>query len=244
MKWAKLDDKYKGQTIYIIGTGPSLKMFPTDFFQDKVTIGLNFAYKHFRPTYTLTIHPELLPRTTAGRQACGICITKLKDWLGQYQGCQCLEQEFYLLRNNTDVHDFSYVTNPTAHRGSNRLYVGRGIHTAAMHLAARLGASYAILIGVDMSSLLSEHHAVDQHIQFHGLSQNQVYQEYYECAAKLRSLLVASFHMQTLSMSPFLGLDAERDYITLRKQYGFPAMPGLPPEDISTYQRTTTDKFL
>ena len=43
----ELKDIYKGKEVWIIGTGKSLDDFPSDFFDDKITIGLNGAIYKF-----------------------------------------------------------------------------------------------------------------------------------------------------------------------------------------------------
>mgnify|MGYP005830578011 FL=1 len=54
----KLWGRHPGETVYIIGTGPSQRLFPLDFLADKTTIGLNQAWKHLNCTYSITVHPE------------------------------------------------------------------------------------------------------------------------------------------------------------------------------------------
>ncbi|NIQ16858.1 MAG: hypothetical protein GTO02_21490, partial [Candidatus Dadabacteria bacterium] len=60
----ELNNQYQGETVFIVGTGPSMRLFPVDLLAGKITIGLNQAWKLFRPTYLLTIHPEVLPPNT------------------------------------------------------------------------------------------------------------------------------------------------------------------------------------
>ena len=45
MQAFELWGRHAGETIYIIGTGPSQRLFPLDFLSDKITIGLNQAWK-------------------------------------------------------------------------------------------------------------------------------------------------------------------------------------------------------
>jgi hypothetical protein len=101
MQLSAVKDKYKHQTVYIIGTGPSLRVFPVDILEKEITIGLNQAYKslQFRPTYNLTIHPELIPKYEPLRW-----ITKRKG-----QTIKWHESQAYWFENNVDVLDFSYL---------------------------------------------------------------------------------------------------------------------------------------
>ncbi len=45
MRLRHLRDVYRGQDIYIIGSGPSANLFPFEFLEDKICLSLNDAYK-------------------------------------------------------------------------------------------------------------------------------------------------------------------------------------------------------
>ena len=228
--------KHKNATIYIIGTGPSLRLVPPEFFSDKVTIGLNEAYRYTKKnTYNLTIHPELIPRNEEKRKQTGQWITKIKDWLANYTGCKCLKEEFYIFKNNPDVTDFSFLKAPPE---SDKLYVGRGIHTAAMSLAARMGASFVVLVGCDFVQLGEDHHAFPSHVQFHGVEHQKVYREYYVCAQKVRADLMSLYpDIRFLTITPYLGLQFfSEEYEQLSQKLNLPQLP--PAKDISKYNRT------
>jgi hypothetical protein len=52
MQLKDLEDLFYQQDIYIVGSGPSANLFPKEFFEGKVCISLNDAYK---------IHPNITP---------------------------------------------------------------------------------------------------------------------------------------------------------------------------------------
>ncbi|MCB0418730.1 MAG: hypothetical protein KDD39_13855, partial [Bdellovibrionales bacterium] len=56
---SELYGKHQGDAIYVVGSGASLRVFPVDFLRDKITIGLNMAWKWAPVQYGITIHPEL-----------------------------------------------------------------------------------------------------------------------------------------------------------------------------------------
>jgi hypothetical protein len=60
MHIADLYNKHKGQDIYIVGTGPSMRVFPLEILDGKITLGLNQAWRYRTLTYSITVHPELL----------------------------------------------------------------------------------------------------------------------------------------------------------------------------------------
>ena len=182
MDISELWDKHKGKTIYILGTGPSVRCYSNlnKILNGKIVIGLNEAYKYYDCIYNLTIHPDLIPDNRETLVA-GKWIIKPK---GKYGDIKQHDSRFYVFQNNKDVYDFSYIT-----KVKGRLYVGRGIQTAAMVLAAQMGASLIVLIGCDFSQLGPDHHSHETHVEFHGLLSQEVYQEYYQNTAIVRSKL-------------------------------------------------------
>lgn len=224
--------KHFGRTIYIVGTGPSMRVFPTKFFDDKLTIGLNQAYKQFKPTYSITIHPYLIPYNR--KEWNTLWCTKVKPTCEGWRRhiSERNKNFFYLFENNNEVKDFSYFRD----RSSYKLYVGRGIHTGAIHLAGLMGATNCILVGCDFCDIANESHCLDQHIELHGYSKEQIYKEYYYYLVKIRELSLAEFGMNVLSMSPFVGLPYyEEDY---KRQLGQLNLPELPkPKEIEKVPR-------
>ena len=54
MRLRDLRDVYRGQDIYIVGSGPTASLFPMELLRDKICLALNDAYK---------IHPAITPIT-------------------------------------------------------------------------------------------------------------------------------------------------------------------------------------
>lgn len=232
MRISGLWDKHCGETAYIVGTGASMRMFPADLLADCLVIGLNQAWRHVDVTYLLTIHahePDVVPNRQCFPP--GTLITKAKGngWASKLTED---DQDIFVFRNNTDIHDFTYLREKV----EGRLYCGRGIQATALSLAAHMGCRYAVLVGCDMCSLGGDHHGHDQHVRFHGLSPDDVYGEYYECTAAVRDICYEEFGMETLTLSPFVGLkNADIDYLRLRNQRGMESLPQ--PKDTSSYDR-------
>lgn len=54
-----LKDKYRGEEIWVLGRGPSLDDYPTNFFEGKVSIAVSYAYLAFpNCTYYSAFHAE------------------------------------------------------------------------------------------------------------------------------------------------------------------------------------------
>src|SRR5688572_652999 len=148
----ELRKRHLKEDIYIVGTGPSLRLFPFDYLKSKTVIGLNQAYKHFdKLDYCLTIHPYLIPLEKFEWNCKWITKVKITDENWQLHTFRKNDKDFYIFNNNNNLKNFDYI-HPEK-RGENDLYVGAGIHTGAMHLAALMGAKNIILVGCDFGSL-------------------------------------------------------------------------------------------
>ena len=235
MNLRPLMDKHKGETIYIVGTGPSMQFFPVPFLKDKITIGLNDAWQYLTLDYCLTIHPETMPKDYL-KYSQTKWVTKRKDWLQSPTYDQVEKTYWFKNTNKEKVTDLSNVTN----QDDMSLYVGHGIQTGALCLAAWMGARTAILVGCDMNALGGDHHAHDTHTQFYGLSEADVYDEYYQNTARVRSLLREHNNMNVLSLNPFLGLgNHEVDSRRLKAELDLPSLP--PPKEKHRYNRGKTE---
>jgi len=225
MKLSQLWKTRSDESIYIVGSGPSLRLFPPEFFRNKTTICLNTAWKIIQyPNYILTIHPETLPTRVSERTK---IITKVKANLTG-------REPYYFFKNNKDVTNFSNINDV------NTLYVGRGIHTGGMDLAAKLGAKFVILVGCDMDSFGNQHHATTENTNFHGLPWQAVYREYYYNARHLRSLLEKKYmEIAFLSMNPFIGSFLNEDFEYQIKELGLKKFET--PIDTSQYIRPGVD---
>lgn len=226
----ELWQKHKGEVIYIVGTSPSMRVFPIDFLKGKTVIGLNQAFHYASFTYGLTIHPYLIP-VKSHKWNC--------QWITKHKTIDQKYKEHIQRNNYSKMYVFknSLDWGVIDGKASSTLYVGRGIQTAAMHLAAHLGASAAILVGVGMASLAGDHHGHDQHTELHGMAPAEVYKEYYFYAVKTRELIRKVFGMQVLSLVPFLGdIYAEIDYRKLKEELNIPNLP--PVKDIEYAKRT------
>lgn len=237
-------DKHKGSEIYIIGTGPSLRFFPAEFFSAKtITIGLNQAYKTIKNlTYNLTVHGnELIPNDFPQRNQ--VWITKEKgNFVAKKLPRQKRDRIFWFASNN-NVKDYSYCKrNAGSVRGVSDcgLYVGRGIQTAALILAARMGARIAYLVGVDCSPLGTDHHATGQSVRFHGLPPMAVYREYYLNTREIRNIVFKEYGMSVVSLNPFIGLGYHNeDYNHLIESRHLERLPDV--KDDSRYLRKGLD---
>ena len=54
-----LYNSHEHEDIYVVGSGPSLGVFPLEFLNQKITIGLNQTWKVYpNLNYSITLHPN------------------------------------------------------------------------------------------------------------------------------------------------------------------------------------------
>ena len=226
MHIGKLYGKHKGQTVYIIGTGPSLRCLPMDFFAGQLTIGINQAWRHLKTTYSITVHPELVQEYEASTQKTGTqWIVKKKPPMAHLK---LDNPKYYVFHTSYDVQ--CVKTRP-----QDTLYLGEGAQTTAMDMAARMGAKFVCLVGCDAKRLGGDYHAHDQHVRFVGRTPEDQYRLYRESTADVRKVL-RDLRVSVFTLSPFIGIDAgEEDYRRLCKELNLAALPE--PKDTSYYTK-------
>lgn len=215
-------------TIYVVGTGPSLRCLPPDFFQGKYTIGLNQAWRHVRCTLSITVHPELVGEYQRERLAQEVMNRGPMRWVIKKKPpmahLELGDPDYYVFGT---TYDLSQVNK----RPKDTLYLGEGVQTTAMDLAARLGAKFIVLVGCDACCLEGDYHAHDQHVRWVGRQPDEQYLLYRNSTAAVRHQLRAA-GVSVMSLSPFIGANsAVEDYRRLRGELGLEPLPE--PKDIS-----------
>lgn len=227
MKIEDLYGRHKGEPIYIVGTGPSMRLFPLEFLRDKVCIGLNQAWRYCPLTYTISVHPELLIDYQREKHP------HKTQWIVKHKPPLNLELDdpnYYVFW--TQKEDYTIFAKPQLHT----LFIGNGVQQTAMHMAFLMEASAIFLVGVDMAELGGDHHAHDQHVRFHGLTPQAVYAEYREKTAAVRVAMQKVRNVPILNISPLLGADSgNEEYLRQCVEKGLAPLPA--PKDTSPYMR-------
>lgn len=226
MRIMDLYDKHKGADIYVIGTGPSLRVTPLSFFAGKITMGLNQAWRHLKTTYSITVHPELVVDYEASDKKTGTqWIVKKKPPMAHLE----LDDPKYYVFGTT------YEPDDIAKRPKDTLYLGEGVQTTAMDMAWRMGAKNVILVGCDACALKGDFHAHDQHVRWLGRTPDHQYLLYRQKTAEARTVL-RRVGVNVMVLTPFIGVDAgEEDYTRLCKELDLKPLP--PPKDVSPYKK-------
>jgi hypothetical protein len=244
MRIADLFDRHHGQDIYIVGTGPSLRLLPVGLLSGRTTIGLNQAWRMVPGLhYCLTAHPELTLEWEESRPEGLRSQAKTRPgidpvWIVKQKAPMANlsfdDPRYYVWTSDKHPHEdnLKYVRK----RVPDYLYQGRGIQQTGMNLAAHMGARSIILVGCDMTDLGGDHHAHAQHVRFHGLDPKLVYKEYRVYTARVRQAIWDTWRIPTLTLTPFVGVGhAEEDYARLCQERALEKLPA--PEDTSKYQR-------
>lgn len=237
MRISSLWDKHKGEDVYVLGSGPSSRCIDKRFFDGRVVIALNQAYRLLDPTYSITVHPELYLEWRRGnRHQKTQWIVKKKNPMADL-GFD--DPSLFVFETNVgdNPNDFQYLETRT----ENKLYQGRGVQVTAMCLAAHMGARSILMVGCDMCKLGNDHHGVNQHVRFNGLSDREVYAEYRRFTAKARKIIREKYNIPVLTLSPFIGVGhPDEDYSRLQVELKLPLLP--PPKDTSKYKRKAPDQ--
>lgn len=229
----ELYDRHPGSTIYIVGTGASLRVFPLDFLKDKITIGLNQAWKVVDTTYAITMMPKLnIPEFIDGESAHPdiTWITKPSKVGGQCTAAEIehADAHFYGFENNgkasltglDEPSETGRVLDWVIHPHPQMLYLWTSISQSAMNLASNMGAKNIVLVGCDNGAINGNHHAHDQHTMWKGEDPDVRYQQYYEGVAEVRTAL-RTRGVNVLTMSPFVKIDAPgQDFARIATEIG------------------------
>lgn len=242
-----LDDHWVGQDVYVVGTGPSLRVFPLEVLAGRPVIGLNMAWRTVDVDFCVTIHPGLnIPEFISGEDARPDIQWVVQDSdkvreLSREQR-EHAYASFYFFegdsKDNTqpvgEPSDAGRDLGPVRRREGSRLYKWSSISQTAVNLAANMGAANVVLVGCDNTALLDDHHAHAQHTRWMGNTATHRYQQYYEGLAEVRAAL-RERGVNVLSLTPFVSLDRpETDYARLLDELQRPALPR--PVDISDAQ--------
>jgi hypothetical protein len=221
-------NKHEGEDIYVLASGKSYDYYPSTFFDNRVTIGVN-QMSQLRPC-TYAVRKEIAP---------GCIDTALNGFLANVlflsvgtggdagtANQQLMEQpEHNHLLSTGRVVLFNHAKNvrivpnrlPT---DPNTLVVSWSTVTTAIHLAAHMGARAVYLVGHDCGTLDGElnctgYHTIQTLRPKWGAGGRRVerYTSWLHAiekdTSKLRGLLSDLYGCHVVSLSPFVGLGME-----------------------------------
>jgi len=143
---------YKGQDIYVIGSGKSLDFISNDFFNNKITIGINHTYKKLNTTFLLRKDNKILDQVLTNNIDTVHIISKGNCGSSE----NTLMKDFIIKSNYKNVFYFDHLHNKHTEinwPNEDQLIVSWSTITSGMHFAAYLGAENIILVGHDCGQL-------------------------------------------------------------------------------------------
>ena len=234
--------------IYIVGTGTSMRVFPLSYLKDKITIGLNQAWKIVPVKYAITIRPELNIPEFMNEPGIDdlIWITKPEKFTNDEQRNFAADhaERFYFYHTNGKTNeappgqpsDAGRVPALVEQPASDFLYQFSSMSQSAAHLAANMGARTIFLVGCDNCALAENHHAHQQHTLWKGEDPEVRYRQYEEGLSEVRTAL-RSRGVQILNLTPFVSLRRpDEDFVNLCQELNRPIH--IKNHDISATDRT------
>lgn len=236
MRIQDLKERFDG-ICFIVGTGPSLRVFPKEILKNAPIIGLNQAWRHVDTTFNLTVHPELYLEFVAANPA------GRPPRENGYSGPWIIKQKAPMAHLELTDHDhYVFHTSPdlktVADRPDDVLFIGEGIQCTAADLAARMGAEVIVLVGCDGTNLGGDFHADAQHVRWLGQKPADQYALYRKRTAQVRKVLRDVHKVSVVTMTPFVSAGfPDEDYLRLCQELNLPRLPA--PKDVSPYKRPT-----
>lgn len=195
---------HRGADIWIVAAGPTMDYVGQDFFDGKISIGVNQVYRKYRTTWLVRKERELFDEAResgipliVSRYASGSCQMGL-NMGGDYV--------FDHLENEHTRVDLSVID-----KKSDKIVVSYSTITSAIHIAAVMGAKNIILCGHDCSTL-------DGKARMYGYNEPVAgSEEFYRRwlgeilpqTLAVRQKIRVVFGCRMYSLNPFLGLTME-----------------------------------
>ena len=202
MQLVDLASAHYGETIWVLGSGPSLNFLAPQFFDDKTTVSTNLSAHTlgFVPDYVFSHYhqwaremPAVMEKVTLKRDT-----SSQREWVGDVPDDVVLvEQDDYTPPGSS--------WNPlTTHppKPYSLAYGSSSLH-GSMHLAAWLGAKHIVVVGADCGTLDGEHRVAgypDGH---------KLWVLYNEHHALMKAWLQREYDVTVYSLNPFINLNLE-----------------------------------
>lgn len=203
---AALRNRHSGETLWVIGAGPTLNFVDPSFFADKITVGVSHGpITHgIEPNFVFSNHwsqmvglVEKMPNT--------MFVLNDKEWPSRQEFPPATYSNV-ALNKVSEPPDFGAQFNPWLSEKapfSHIIFGTTSLH-GAMHLAAFLGANSIVLVGAD-NSRLDGKWALDGHEAAWGYPTID-----YEAHLRMvKKWLVQWFSVNIYSLNPFVNLHIE-----------------------------------
>ena len=211
-------DIHTNKDIYVVASGKSLDFISNDFFNNKITIGINQVYKKFTTTYLVRKEYALLENILKNQSLDIIHFVSV----GNAGSNNALNLNFIvknfkynknivLYNHDTNVWDLNNLPS------DNKLLVSYSTITTGIHLAAYMGAKNIILVGHDCGTLNGEPNFEGYHNDTtYKIAHKEGKKDYINWlkkienhTIKLKKLLKDKYGCNIYSLNPFINFGLE-----------------------------------
>ena len=205
MDWSELEGLHDGETVWVLGSGPSLNYLSPEFFWDKVTISTNFSAR------ALGIHPHYAfshyHANAADLLSDSSCVVTIEHDTLSYESWQGEQPHNLVLAPTQYDRPPGSSWNPiTSHKpGRDQVAYGSSSLHGAMHLAAHLGANFIILVGADCGQIDGKDRVKDYQVP-NGHTLWQLYDRHHKL---MKDYLEEEYVVKVHSLNPFINLNLE-----------------------------------
>ena len=205
MNLGDLQNLHKGETVWVLGSGPSLNYIDGSLFDDKTTVSTNFSARALgvRADYAFThYHANAADLLNDSMTVVTIEHDTLtfKPW-GGYDS-----HDLVLAPTRYDRPPGSSWNPLTSHTpGPGQITYGSSSLHGAMHLAAHIGASTIILVGADCGQIDGKDRVNNYQVQG-GHTLWQLYDAHHQL---MKQYLEKRYGVKVHSLNPFINLNLE-----------------------------------
>ena len=202
MQLVDLASAHYGETIWVLGSGPSLNFLEPHFFDDKTTVSTNLSAHTlgFVPDYVFShYHHE------ARKMEASIAVVTLARDTVTQESWEGETLKHVVLIEQDDYNPPGSSWNPlTTHppKPYSLAYGSSSLH-GSMHLAAWLGAAHIVLVGADCGTLDGEHRVAGYP------DGDKLWALYNEHHKLMKDWLVREYGVTVYSLNPFINLNLE-----------------------------------
>lgn len=215
----ELKDKHKGEDIYVLCAGASIRFMHASFFEGKIVLGVNSIWRYFPCTYTVHKH-EFTAKEAIENAIFQKVIAPKYDYACTSKKEISIEKEYFQYthkQNKEEEEEKSWDENIKALGKDEDLFSSRSTVTTAMHLACYMGGKNIILVGHDCGYIDKK-----SYVDTYGKHNKEYwgekkYREYYnewfkkveEESLKLKIQLMKIYECNIVSLNAFIGIGLE-----------------------------------
>jgi hypothetical protein len=217
-------DIHSGKDIYVIASGKSLDYLNTDFFDNKITIGVNQVFKKLQCTHYLRKEHALIDETLSATHPESF-IFVCNSNLGAHEKLNKMRYSSpnrIIPFNHYDfcALDTNEIKATMFDKSDDKLVITYSTITSAIHLAHYMGAKNIILVGHDCCNLNNESNFMNYHTTEtraiawgRGPDAIILYNNWLtkieHMTIHIKKILQNNYNVNVLSLNPFINFNLE-----------------------------------